>query len=593
MINKKILQCPSLVDAVRLRALQSPKQITCTFLNRNSEETITYGDLDQHARAIAAMIQAEGGQPGDRILLLFSPGLPLIQAFLGCLYAGCVAVPIYPPAQGKLLEKAHRIITNSQPKLVFMSSDHLSKFADPDQKTRPHFAQIPSFAIESIKLENSHHWNPVKTNAEDLAFLQYTSGSTMHPKGVMIGHHNLLDNLNKIYNVYEMSDESIMFSWLPPHHDMGLIGSILTPIYGGFPVIMMSPFSFLQNPVSWLKNITQYKATISGSPNFAYDYCVKRIKEEKKQGLDLSSWQIAFNGAEPIRRETLEQFYQAFKDYGFRKEVFYPCYGLAEATLLVSGGIPGIQCRTVTLAKDQYQDHRVHFAQEKSPDSHNLVSCGRMIQHVKIVDADTHILCDNDQIGEIWVRSESVSKGYWQQDKETKHAFYGAIKDDESKQFYLRTGDLGFIHEEELYVTGRIKDLIILYGKNHYPQDIEYSVLHSPVHPQLGKCAAFVIQIDHRYKLTLMCEVKDRFMDKKTQDELFNSIFELVYQSHQLEIHTIVLIPLKAMPHTTSGKIRRNFCRSHLLDNTLPVVAIWQLENKNKNKEYDHAILVS
>jgi len=344
----------------------------------------------------------------------------------------------------------------------------------------------------------------------------------------------------------------------------------------------MSPFSFLQNPVSWLKNITQYKATISGSPNFAYDYCVKRIKEEKKQGLDLSSWHIAFNGAEPIRKETLEQFYQAFKDYGFRKETFYPCYGLAEATLLVSGGIPGMPYNSVTLTKEQYQDHRVHFAEEASPGSHNLISCGRMIQQIKIIDPDTRIPCDPDQVGEIWVQSESVSKGYWLQDKETKHAFNGTIKGDESKQTYLRTGDLGFIHNQELYVTGRIKDLIILYGKNHYPQDIEYSILHSPFHNQLGKCAAFVIQVEHEYKLTVMCEVKNKFMDTNAQDELFNSIFELIYQIHQLEIHTIVLIPLKAMPHTTSGKIRRNFCRTHLLDNTLPVVATWQLEDKNK-----------
>lgn len=582
MIKQEFRQCPSLVDVVRLRAIHSPEKVSCTFLNRDLEERMTYEDLDQHARAIAAMIQSQGGKPGDRILLLFSPGLPLIQAFFGCLYAGCIAVPIYPPAQGKLLEKAQRIIANSQPRLAFMTSDHLEKFADPEPKATPHFAQTPCFAIESIELRTYHNWNPVQISADDIAFLQYTSGSTMHPKGVMISHHNLLDNLNKIYSAYEMNDETVLFSWLPPHHDMGLIGSILTPIYGGFPVIMMSPFSFLQNPLSWLKNITKYKATISGSPNFAYDYCVKRIKEEKKQGLDLSSWNIAFNGAEPIRQETLERFYLAFKDYGFRKEAFYPCYGLAEATLLVSGGIPGTQYKTVTLAKEEYQDHRVHFAEKNDPDSHNLVSSGRMIQHVKIVDPDSRIVCDKDQVGEIWVHSASVPKGYWQQDKETKHAFNGKIQGDESKIAYLRTGDLGFIHDEELYVSGRIKDLIILYGKNHYPQDIEYSLLHSPIHSRMGKCAAFVMQVEHEYKLTVMCEVKDRFMDNDAQEDLFNSIFELIYQSHQLEIHTIVLIPLKAMPHTTSGKIRRNFCRSHLLDNTLPVVAIWRLEDKNK-----------
>ncbi len=583
MIQKEIRTCPSLVDVVRLRAHQTPKKISCVFLNKDLEEHMTYEVLDQHARAIAATIQAQGVKPGGRILLLFSPGLPLIQAFIGCFYAGCIAVPIYPPAQGKLLDKAHRIIENSQPELVFMTADHLAKFADnPERKANPTFAQIPCCAIDNIEFSDCSDWHPVPLSGSEIAFLQYTSGSTMHPKGVMIGHHNLLDNLNRIYTSFSMSDETIMFSWLPPHHDMGLIGCILTPIFAGFPVIMMSPFSFLQNPLSWLKNITKYKVTISGSPNFAYDYCVKRIKEERKEGLDLSSWLVAFNGAEPVRKETLEHFYQAFKDYGFRQETFYPCYGLAEATLLVSGGTPGTPYSTVTLAKDEYQDHRVHFTDEKSPDSHSLVSSGHMIQTLRIVDPDTHILCESDQVGEIWVHSESVSKGYWQQDKETKHAFQGKIKGETSELVYLRTGDLGFIHEEELYVTGRIKDLIILYGKNHYPQDIENSVLHSAIHNRLGKCAAFVMHVDHEYKLTVMCEVKDRFMDKNTQEELFNSIFELIYQIHQLEVHTIVFIPLKAMPHTTSGKIRRNFCRTHLLDSTLPVVAIWKLEDQSK-----------
>ena len=582
MIQKEIQQCSSLVDVVRLRAYQSPEKMSCIFLNRDLEERMSYEALDHHARAIAATIQAQGVKPGERVLLLFSPGLPFVQAFIGCFYAGCIAVPIYPPAQGKLLDKAQRIIENSQPELVLMTADHLAKFADPEQTSTPTFAQIPCIPIDAIELSSSNTWHPVAISGNEIAFLQYTSGSTMHPKGVMIGHHNLLDNLNKIYTSFSMNEETVIFSWLPPHHDMGLIGCILTPIFAGLPVIMMSPFSFLQNPLSWLKNITKYKATISGSPNFAYDYCVKRIKEEKKEGLDLSSWLVAFNGAEPVRKETLEHFYHAFKDYGFRQEAFYPCYGLAEATLLVSGGIPGTRYRTVTLAKDEYQDHRVHFAEEKSPDSHSLVSSGKMIQTIRIVNQDTCILCDADQVGEIWVHSESVPQGYWQQDKETKHAFNGKIKGDTSKFLYLRTGDLGFIHDEELYVTGRIKDLIILYGKNHYPQDIEYSVLHSPLHHRLGKCAAFVMQVDHEYKLTVMCEVKDRFMDKDTQEELFNSIFELIYQIHQLEIHTLVFIPLKAMPHTTSGKIRRNFCRTHLLDSTLPVIAIWKLEDKNK-----------
>ncbi|HAT8860184.1 TPA: AMP-binding protein [Legionella pneumophila subsp. pneumophila] len=576
-MKKEYMQCQSLVDVVRLRALHSPNKKSCTFLNKELEETMTYEQLDRHAKAIAATLQAEGAKPGDRVLLLFAPGLPLIQAFLGCLYAGCIAVPIYPPAQEKLLDKAQRIVTNSKPIIVLMIADHIKKFTADELNTNPKFLKIPAIALDSIELNRSSSWQPTSIKSNDIAFLQYTSGSTMHPKGVMVSHHNLLDNLNKIFTSFHMNDETIIFSWLPPHHDMGLIGCILTPIYGGIQAIMMSPFSFLQNPLSWLKHITKYRATISGSPNFAYDYCVKRIREEKKEGLDLSSWVTAFNGAEPVRAETMEHFYQAFKEFGFRKEAFYPCYGLAEATLLVTGGTPGSPYKTLTLAKEQFQDHRVHFDDDNSPGSYKLVSSGNPIQAVKIIDPDTLIPCDFDQVGEIWVQSNSVAKGYWNQPEETKHAFAGKIKDDKRSAIYLRTGDLGFLHENELYVTGRIKDLIIIYGKNHYPQDIEFSLMHSPLHHVLGKCAAFVIQEEHEYKLTVMCEVKNRFMDDVAQDNLFNEIFELVYENHQLEVHTIVLIPLKAMPHTTSGKIRRNFCRKHLLDKTLPIVATWQL----------------
>ncbi len=582
MMNKESHQFQSLVEVLRFRASTNPHKTTCTFLNKELEETMSYSDLDARARAIAGTLQARGLKPGDRVLLLFSPGLPLIQAFFGCLYAGCIAVPIYPPAQEKLLEKALRIVKNSKPELLLLTAAHLEFFTGSDPKTKGSFAQIPCLAVDSIESEQASQWQPYHPTKNDIAFLQYTSGSTMHPKGVMVSHGNLLDNLEIMYASFHANEESILFSWLPPHHDMGLIGYILTPIYKMLPVIMMSPFAFLESPLSWLKNITKYKVTISGSPNFAYDYCLKRIKEEKKEGLDLSSWNIASNAAEPVRKETMEHFYQAFKDYGFRKEAFYPCYGLAEATLVVTCGTPGQHYKTLTLAKEQFQDHRIHFAEDNSPGSYVLVSSGNPRLTVKIIDPDTLLPCDTDQVGEIWVDGDSVALGYWEQKEETEHAFHGKIKGDSSGQSYLRTGDLGFIHEDELYVTGRIKDLIILYGKNHYPQDIEYSLSHSDLRQILGKCAAFVVQTNQEYELTVVCEINKESMGKAELDELFNTIFKLTYQTHQLEINRIVLIPPQSMPHTTSGKIRRNFCRKFLLDNSLPIIADWQL-NKDKD----------
>lgn len=581
-MKNKLQQCSSLVDIARFRATHTPEQLSYNFVNKDTELTLNYAQLDERARAIATYLQAQGAQHGDRILLLFSPGLPLITAFFGCLYAGCIAVPIYPPAQNKLMDKAHRIINNSQPRCVLMTADHLEKFTQRDAKGIPYLDKVPCFALENIELDLHTLWQPLSLNKKDIAFLQYTSGSTMHPKGVVITHHNLLDNIEKIRVSFDLSEESITLSWLPPHHDMGLIGYILSPVGIGYPGILQSPFSFLQNPLSWLRNISKYKATVSGAPNFAYDYCVKRIKEEKKQGLDLSSWRIASNGAEPIRKETLERFYHAFKNYGLRKESLFPCYGLAEATLLVSGHTPDTPYHTLTLAKEPFQNNCVHFANEDTPHGYQLVSSGKMMQTVKIINPDTLTLCAPDEIGEIWVHSPSVAKGYWLQDEETEHTFHGKISGDTSNLAYLRTGDLGFVHDEELYVTGRIKDLIILYGKNHYPQDIEYSILHAPVHQLLGKCAAFITQNNHEYQLTVMVEVKNRFMAPEEKDNLFNTLFELIYQDHQLELHHIVLVPLKSMPHTTSGKIRRNFCRLHLLDNTLPVIAQWQLNKADK-----------
>lgn len=282
-MNKEIFNSISLVDAIQNRALHTPQNVSCTFVNRDLEEKITYAELDERAKAIAARLHAQGAKPGDRILLLFSPGLPLIQAFFGCLYAGCIAVPIYPPAQAKLLDKAHRIIHNAKPVCVMMTADHLVKFAAVDKHGKPHLDDVPCLALDTIELQMSVLWQPPLIRKNDIAFLQYTSGSTMHPKGVIITHGNLLDNIHKIYHAFRLNEETISLSWLPPHHDMGLIGYILTPLYAGVPTYLMSPFSFLQNPLSWLQNISKFRVTISGSPNFAYDYCVKRIKEEKKR----------------------------------------------------------------------------------------------------------------------------------------------------------------------------------------------------------------------------------------------------------------------------------------------------------------------
>jgi len=562
----------SLVDLLQGRALQTPQSLAFTFIIKNEENKLTYQSLHEEACAIAVAIRNQGLRKGDRALLIYPPGVDLIKALFGCFYAGVIAVPVFPPVNKSLVDKTHRILQNAKPKLTLMMHENREKFGIAYEKT-------PTLATDIVDLGRANEWEN-DSLAQDLAFLQYTSGSTSYPKGVMISHGNLLDNLQRIYDAFGMNDKSIMVGWLPPYHDMGLIGNILSPLYGGYPVVLMTPFSFLQNPLAWLQIIGKYKATISGSPNFAYDYCVRRIKEEKKEGLNLSSWEVAFNGAEPLHEGTMERFYQAFKDYGFRKESFYPCYGLAEATLLVSSGIPNTPYQKVRVAKEHFQNHRVHFLKTASPKSHVLISSGTLRQKVKIVDPDTLHACAPDVVGEIWVNSPSVASGYWHLREETEQIFKGRIHEPTNPDNFLRTGDLGFIHEDDLYVTGRIKDLIILYGKNHYPQDIEYTINHSPVHAQLGSCAAYVNSVDGEYRLTVVCELKNR--DLEDSDNVFTSIFELVYQEHQLEIHHIVLVPLKSIPKTTSGKVCRNFCKAHLADNTMTVIDRWDLtDNKD------------
>jgi len=577
------LTCQSLVDVLSYQAENYPSKTAYIFLNEASfaEEKLTYAELDIKAKALAVAIQEQGLKKGDRALLIFAPGLDLICAYFGCLYAGVIAIPVYPPLNAHLLEKTQLLMKNSKPRLLLATQDSIMHLGKPDGNTdceRWAFEKLPCLATDHITpiFVFAERWHKPDIQPQDIAFLQYTSGSTMDPKGVIISHGNLLHNIALINQGFRTNSQSIALAWLPPYHDMGLIGHILAPLYSGVTSILMAPFSFLKNPLGWLKNIHKYKATITGGPNFTYDYCVRRIGEEKKAGLDLSSWQIAYNGAEPIRADTMERFYHAFKDYGFRKEAFNPCYGLAEATLFVTGKVDVESYQTVTLVKEHLQNHKIQIVADSQTETIKLVSSGKMLQTVKIVDPEKLSECEKDTVGEIWVDGASVAQGYWRQEDETAHAFHGKIKDDDTNTSYLRSGDLGFLHNEELYVTGRIKDLIILYGKNHYPQDIEHTVSHC--HPQIcaGNLAAFTTEVNDEFKLSLVCEVQDQNMETTEQEHLFKTINTAIYQNHQLEVHNIVLIPPKAIPKTTSGKIRRNFCRQSLSQKTLPVIASWQ-----------------
>ncbi|MGZ4112319.1 MAG: AMP-binding protein, partial [Tumebacillaceae bacterium] len=561
----------TLVDLLRWRAVQQPDQRAYTFLlEEEGEVHITYAELDRKARAVGAMLQSLGSN-GERALLLYPPGLEYITAFFGCLYAGVNAVPAYPPRLNGNLGRLQAIAADAQAKFALTTSTILTnvegRFADSTDLT------LKWLVTDDIPVELADSWKQPLIDRNTLAFLQYTSGSTSLPKGVMLSHNNLLHNLQLIHESFDIRPDSNCVIWLPPYHDMGLIGGILQPFFGGYPVTLMSPVSFVQRPLRWLETISRNRATLSGGPNFAYELCVQKITPEQRATLDLSTWQTAFTGAEPIRQETLERFVQAFEPCGFRREAFYPCYGLAESTLFVTGGLRTEAPIVQSFDGEALKDNRVIELPEGQAEARTLVGCGhpRMEQQqVAIVDPTSMMRVAEDQVGEIWVSGQSIAVGYWNMEEKTAETF-GAVIADTGEGPFLRTGDLGFMKDGELYVTGRLKDLIIIRGRNYYPQDIEYTMqtCHPALKPDFG--AAFSVEADGEERLVVVQEI-DRQFRKSNLDEVVSAVRQAVAEQHQLQVYAVVLIKPASIPKTSSGKIQRHACRERFLSGALDVV---------------------
>lgn len=550
-------QASTLVELLHRRATDRPNDTACIFLvdGEEEEDRITYGELDRRARAIAASLQAIGPE-GERALLLYPPGIDYITAFFGCLYAGMVAVPVYPPEPTRLnrsLPRLQAIEKNAGASIVLTISMILG-MVDAIFELAPDLKVPKWLATDNLEAGLQDRWKASKLSPQTLAFLQYTSGSTGDPKGVMLTHENLLYNEEIIKNAFSHSDQSIVLGWLPPYHDMGLIGIILQPLYLGVPCILMSPLAFLQHPIRWLKAMSRYKATTSGAPNFAYDLCVRKVSSKEREGLDLSHWDLAFSGAEPVRAETIERFSEHFKPCGFRREAFYPCYGLAEATLIVSGGL-----KTKAPIVESFKNGNF------------MVGCGKTLgdQRIEIVNPETCIPCAPGEEGEIWVSGKSIAQGYWRHPEETQRTFGATLKDTGEGPF-LRTGDLGFLKDGELFVTGRIKDIIIIRGQNLYPHDIELTAERS--HPSLrpGCGAAFSVESDGEERLVIVHEVDTR--QPVDLASLIKNVRRAVAENHQVHVHEIVLIEPRSLPKTSSGKIQRRTCRENFLSGTLSVV---------------------
>src|SRR5712692_8682608 len=573
----------TLVDLLRWRALHQPDNQAYTFLldGETTEDHLTYGELDQQARAIATLLQ-NSGATGERALLLHPPGLDYIAAFFGCLYAGVVAVPAYPPQSTRLdramARRLQAVAKDAQPLLGLTTSQNLSVVTGLFEQA-PEFQSMHWLTTDTIASSMGNGWQQPAISGETLAFLQYTSGSTADPNGVMLTHSNLLHNSRLIHRYFENTPSSRGVIWLPPYHDMGLIGGILQPLYGGFPVTLMSPIAFLQRPLRWLQAISHLKATVSGGPDFAYNLCVRKITPEQRATLDLSSWQVAFTGAEPIRSETLERFTETFAPCGFRREAFYPCYGLAEATLIISGGQITAPPVVRTFEETALQHNRVIEVLPGHEAVRTLVGCGQpqLDERMVIVGLKSLTKWQPGEGGEIRVCGSSIAQGYWNRPEANGQTFQAHLADTEEGPF-LRTGDLGFILDDELFVTGRLKDLIILRGRNYYPQDIELTVeqSHPALRPSCG--AAFSIEVANEERLVVVQEVERQYRNLDV-NAVIAAIRQSVAEQHELQVYCVVLIKTGHVPKTSSGKIQRYVCRDRFLAGSLEMIGSSILED--------------
>src|SRR5579859_3245226 len=549
-------------------------QLVLTFLKdgEREEANLTYEELARRAWSIAALLQSSNSA-GQPVLLLYPPGPDFIAAFWGCLGAGAIAVPVYPPRSNRNLQRLKAVIHDSQALIVLTTGPTLAKirpFANSDPQLRP----LRYLATDDLAPGLAQEWKQPNVTGDSIAFLQYTSGSTSTPKGVMVSHSNLLENEALIQEAFRQSEKSVIVGWLPLYHDMGLIGNMLQPIYAGARCILMPPMAFLERPFRWLHAITHYRATTSGGPNFAYDLCVNKIAAEEMASLDLRSWEVAFNGAEPVRSATMDRFAARFKQAGFNAKAFTPCYGLAEATLLVSGHATDDVPLTLQLDAAALARHQVRNALEDTAAT-PAVSCGHAARGsaIRIVDPESLLPSHPNQIGEIWVSGPSVAVGYWNLPAETEHAFHARLSGTQEGPF-LRTGDLGFLKDGELFVTGRLKDLIIIRGRNHYPQDIEETM--RAAHPALrqGSGAAFAIEKDGEEELVVVQEAATR-----SDDELVKAaqlIARNISEIHELTAHAIVLVRTGTIPKTSSGKLQRQACKTDFLNHKLYVLKEWR-----------------
>ncbi len=575
-------QAETLIDIFNNHLIERPDKVVYRFLLNGEEEvdSRTYLELYDKARVIASHVLTKVN-PGDRVLLLYPSSLEFIDAFFGCLLAGVIAVPAFPPNGKRRLGRLEKVVSDCNASLLLTTEELYTK-------TNEWFSKEVFSAVGWLKTDVLEYQNEKilpKISAETVAFLQYTSGSTGNPKGVIVSHANMVHNSLLIKSAFKHTLASSVVGWLPIYHDMGLIGNVIQPFFVGITSVLMSPTAFIQKPIRWLKAISKYRATSSGGPNFAYDLCTNQIKEEDLEGLDLSCLKVTFNGSEPIRPETLSKFAYRFQSFGFRKNSFFPCYGMAETTLFVSGTIHAEEPSKLCLNKKELAEGKIVLGKDDDTlDNTCFIGNGCVAKGLKVivVDPDTKELCAKNEVGEIWVKGASIAQGYWNKKELTDEFFnaYSLYKDgrvNKSKGSYLRTGDMGFLHNKELYISGRLKEMMIINGVNHFPQDIERTVQASNKDLQENAGAAFSVEVNGKEALVLVQELKRTSMRSYDFDEIVNAVCTAIFQNHELAVHELVLVSPGRVSKTSSGKIKRLAAKASYESNSVQGIIEWVL----------------
>jgi len=542
-------------------------------------QELTYRDLLESAAAVAELLKSVA-DPGSRIMLFFPPGLAYVKAFYGCLLADMVAVPLYPPRRNTKSDRILNVAQSCESVIALTTDSELANVQASWQEQNNAGIPLSFYATDSLPAVHEVMNCPV-ADMSATAFLQYTSGSTGAPKGVIITHENIIANLTHLSLMTGASQKDVFVNWVPMFHDLGLVSAILWPVFLAASSVLMAPATFVRTPIIWLEAISRFHGSVGGAPNFAYDLCSQKIPEADLQKLDLSSWRVAYNAAEPVRAETIITFTDRFTVCGFKAETFYPSYGMAETTVFISGGNPTAKPILATVNKKSIAAQKFETVEEDDVMATRMVACGTALtpHDVRVVDPVTCREMSDGNIGEIWFAGPSVSPGYWGLEELSKTTFGQRIADQDYNIYrYLRTGDLGVMWGGEVFITGRMKDLIILRGKNYYPQDIEYSASAAHVALQQGHCAAFSIDEDNVERLVIVAELKREYFRTIDAAEVISLIRQRIMLDHEVNVDCLVLVKPHKIPMTSSGKIQRKKTRQLYLEQQLDVIAQANME---------------